>query len=113
MRTLKITTLPSVKEQPWCDRDYIMFHACFQLLTDWVEQEDGLNHCNYIAHKEDIEKTLGVQLIWNRGDDIKSSKVSYQLSGVSISNETDWLQMARFHAEWSKKFYDVLLPYLN
>ena len=66
-----------------------------------------------IAHKEDIEKTLGVQLIWNRGDDIKSSKVSYQLSGVSISNETDWLQMARFHAEWSKKFYDVLLPYLN
>lgn len=66
-----------------------------------------------IAHKEDIEKTLGVQLIWNRGDDIKSSKVSYQLSGVSISNETDWLQMARFHAEWSKKFYDVILPYLN
>ena len=39
MRTLKITTLPSVKEQPWCDRDYIMFHACFQLLVDCVEQE--------------------------------------------------------------------------
>lgn len=65
-----------------------------------------------IAHKAEIEKVLGVQLIWRRGDDIKSSKVSYQLNGVNINNETDWLQMARFHAEWSKKFYDVLVPYL-
>lgn len=30
----------------------------------------------------------------------------------SIENEIDWLQMARFHAEWSKKFYDVIVPYL-
>ena len=66
-----------------------------------------------IAHREEIEKTLGVSLIWNRGDDIKSSKVSYQINGVSIDNETDWLQMARFHAEWSKKFYDIIVPYLS
>ena len=66
-----------------------------------------------ILHKDAIEKALGVPLIWNRGDDIKSSKISYQLNGVSIENETDWLQMARFHAEWSKKFYDVIVPYLN
>lgn len=66
-----------------------------------------------IAHKDEIEKVLGVFLIWNRGDKIKSSKVIYQLNGVSIENETDWLQMARFHAEWSKKFYDVIVPYLS
>lgn len=66
-----------------------------------------------VAHKDEIEKTLGVSLNWNRGDDIKSSKVFYQLRGVSIENETDWLQMARFHAEWSKKFYDVIVPYLG
>ena len=66
-----------------------------------------------IAHKDEIEKVLGVFLIWNRGDKIKSSKVTYQLNGVSIENETDWLQMARFHAEWSKKFYDVIVPYLS
>lgn len=66
-----------------------------------------------IAHKDEVESKLGVQLIWNRGDDIKSSKVSYQLNGVSIINETDWLQMARFHSEWSKKFFDVLVPYLH
>ena len=45
-------------------------------------------------------------------DDIKSSKVYYQLTNVSVENETDWLQMAKFHAEWSKKFYDVIVPYL-
>lgn len=66
-----------------------------------------------MTHKEDIEKALGVSLVWSRGDDIKSSKISYQLNGVSIKNETDWLQMARFHAEWSKKFYDVIVPYLG
>lgn len=66
-----------------------------------------------MSHKDDIEKALGASLVWSRGDDIKSSKISYQLNGVSIENETDWLQMARFHAEWSKKFYDVIVPYLG
>ena len=66
-----------------------------------------------MTHKDDIEKALGVSLIWYRGDDIKSSKISYKLNGVSINNETDWLQMASFHAQWSKKFYDVIVPYLG
>lgn len=62
--------------------------------------------------KSEIEATLGISLIWSRSDDIKSSKVYCQLENVSIENEVDWLQMARFHAEWSKKFYDVIVPYL-
>ncbi len=66
-----------------------------------------------MTHKDYIEKALGVSLVWSRGDDIKISKISYQLNGVSIKNETDWLQMAKFHAEWSKKFYDVIVPYLG
>ena len=64
-------------------------------------------------HKDKIEKTLGVTLQWNRGDDVKSSKVFYQLNNVSIENETDWLQMANFHADWTKRFYDVIVPYIN
>lgn len=55
MRILKITTLPPAKEA-WIDRDMIMLHACFQLLVDFVEKEDGLNHCNYEAHKKDIDE---------------------------------------------------------
>ena len=66
-----------------------------------------------ICHKCEIEEKLGVALIWNRADDSKSSKISYQLDGISIENEADWFQMAKFHAEWSKKFCDVIVPYLR
>lgn len=66
-----------------------------------------------IKHKAEIESALGIALQWNRGDDIKSSKVCHTLYNVSIEHEVDWLQMARFHAEWSKKFYDVIVPYLT
>ena len=63
--------------------------------------------------KTTIESALGTSLIWNRGDDIKASKIYCQLDNVSIEKETDWLQMASFQAEWSKKFIDVLVPYLK
>lgn len=42
MRTLKITTLNPAKDG-WVDRDMLMLHACFQILVDFVEKEDGLN----------------------------------------------------------------------
>lgn len=35
MKTLKIKTL----EKGWCDKDFILLHAAFQLLVDFVEQE--------------------------------------------------------------------------
>lgn len=65
------------------------------------------------SHKAEIESALGTVLTWNRGDDIKSSKVYTQLSGVNIGNESQWEKMAHFHAEWSKKFFDVIVPYLT
>ena len=65
------------------------------------------------AHKDEIETKLGASLAWLRGEGIKSSKIEYQLEKVSIENETDWLQMAKFHADWSKKFYDILVPYIT
>ncbi len=65
-----------------------------------------------ISHRGEIEGALGVSLTWNRAEDKKASKVYMQLTNVSIENEVDWLQMARFHAEWSKKFYDVIVPYI-
>ena len=65
------------------------------------------------SHKSEIEAVLGTQLSWQRSDDTKSSYVVIHLNGVSIENEADWTQMAKFHAEWSKKFYDVFVPYLK
>ena len=64
-------------------------------------------------HKTEIEHALGISLQWTRSNNIKSSKVCVQLDNVSIANETDWFQMANFHAEWTKKFYDVIVPYIK
>lgn len=65
-----------------------------------------------MKYKAEIEQKLGSSLYWERNDDIKASKVYCKLDNVSIENEVDWLQMSKFHAEWSKKFYDVIVPYL-
>lgn len=68
---------------------------------------------NLFAHKPEIEKQLGVPLVWDREDDFRISKVNYDLPEVSIYNEDDWKQMAKFQAEWSRKFYDAFIPYLK
>ena len=64
-------------------------------------------------HKDEIEQNLGEHIIWNRADNNKASNVMFELRGVSIANETDWIRMAKFHAEWSRKFSDVCLPYFK
>lgn len=63
--------------------------------------------------KAAIEAALGTEMTWKRNDDSKASQIVISLPGVSIENETDWTQMAKFHAEWSKKFFDVIVPYLK
>ena len=66
-----------------------------------------------LSHKTEIETTLGCEVGWDRSDDYKASYVYLYLYDVSIQNESDWERMAKFHAEWSKKFYDVIVPYLT
>ncbi len=65
------------------------------------------------SHRAEIEAALGTPLQWNRGDDIIASKVFLRLDNVSAESETDWLQMANFHAQWSKKFADVMVPWVK
>lgn len=63
-------------------------------------------------HKQEIESRLGTELSWDRADNNKASWVSYHLNGVGIANESNWPRVAKFHAEWSKKICDAMLPYL-
>lgn len=65
------------------------------------------------AHKDDIEKELGVELSWSRADEYKASWIIYHLYGVSVTNQDDWEKMAHFHAEWSNKICNACLPYLE
>lgn len=66
-----------------------------------------------LSHKAEIETALGCEIGWDRSGDYKASYVYLYLHDVSIQNESDWERMAKFHAEWSKKFYDVIVPYLT
>ena len=69
---------------------------------------------NYLfGFKDEIEAKLDNSLIWSRGEDTKSSKVHIRMHDVNIENEEDWARMAKFHSEWSKKLYDVIVPYLR
>lgn len=65
------------------------------------------------SHRDEIEEELGISLVWERADGYKASWLSYHLRDVSITNESDWPRMAKFHAEWSDKICNVVLPYLQ
>ena len=65
------------------------------------------------TRKNDIETRLGITLNWWRYEEGKASYVDYTKEGIGISDESSWTQMAKFHAEWSKKFYDVFVPLLH
>ncbi len=79
--------------------------------SDKDKNKEAFDHL--YKHKAEIEKALGAQVIWERCDDNKGSYVASVLEGVSITNETDWIRMAKFQAEWSKKFCDAMLPILR
>lgn len=63
------------------------------------------------SHRDEIERDSRASLLWNRNDDGKASWVEYSLDDVSVANESDWPMMAKFHAEWSCRLRDVILPY--
>ena len=64
-----------------------------------------------LAHRGEIERSLGSPVQWSRFE----GKASYIHCGLDLglSDEANWTQMAKFHAEWSKKFYDVFVPLLQ
>ena len=88
--------------------------ASVQIYFGKSDKEKNKDAFDYLFnHKDEIEEKLGEQIKWERANDIKASFVTYELSGVSITNESDWTRMAKFHAEWSKKLCDVILPILK
>lgn len=62
MRKLKIKTLPS--KRTWVDRDHIMLHACFQILVDFIEIENGDTHCDYKQHKGFVDELRFLYTWW-------------------------------------------------
>lgn len=80
------------------------------------KSDASMNKATYdllFSHKEDIEEQLGISLNWDRGNTVKGSWIGYHLRDAGLTNEADWPRMAKFHAEWSDKLCNVILPYLQ
>lgn len=75
MRILKIESLP--KSFEWVDRDYLMLHACFQILKDCIEKEKVDKHCNYKTHKEFVDEVRFLYKWWKKR--IKDSYIDTEI----------------------------------
>ena len=74
------------------------------------ENKDAFDYV--YKYKDNIENKLGVSLLWDRNDNVKASKIYYEIEGLGLNYEDTWPQAADFHAKWSSKFYDVIVPYI-
>lgn len=91
-----------------------MAAASVEMVLEKADRELNKDAFDYLyAHKDEVEMRLGVALNWWRYDEGKSSYVDYTISGVGINDESSWTQMAKFHSEWSRKFYDAFVPLLQ
>lgn len=59
---LEIKTLNST----YYDPDIVLFHAAFQCLVNFVEEEGGLEHADYEHHKESIDKCKELYDWWKK-----------------------------------------------
>lgn len=97
----------------WITCEAKMFRAAVELVLGKSNRDTNKSAFDFLyAKKNEIEAELGISLNWWRFEG-KSSYVDYHIDNVGISDESSWTQMAKFHAEWSKKFYDVFVPLLE
>ncbi len=61
MRYLKIHTL----EKGWCDKDEVLLHAAFQLLTDFIEKEKPETIIDWNADELQKKTWKEIKLLYN------------------------------------------------
>jgi hypothetical protein len=62
MKILKIHTL----EKGWCDKDYVMLHAAFQILVDFIEQEKPDQIVDWNSDPEHKRAWREIRLLYRR-----------------------------------------------
>lgn len=60
---------------------------------------------HFYSLKDQIEKDFGGPLIWERMDDRVTSRIKYQLDGVSVFNEEDWQKMNDFMIDATSRLH--------
>lgn len=72
-------------------------HARVEVYFSGVEQiENEFVFDELNKNKEKIEELFGEELIWERLDGRKATRIKYQLDGVSLYDENDWDEMKEF-----------------
>jgi len=63
------------------------------------------------SKKEDIEKELGFQPVWEELPDAKASRIKYQNDDVDLSDKSNYEIYYKWFKEISEKYYSVLPKY--
>lgn len=73
-------------------------------LSRGIKEENKLIFDELFKYKEEIEEVLGANLIWERLDDKKASRIKYQKDDVNVFNELDWPNMIAFMVDSMVRF---------
>lgn len=65
-------------------------------ITRPSKEENKLIFDTLNKSKDDIEKSFGDKLIWERLDDRKACRIKYQMNGVDYFDRNDWEKMITF-----------------
>lgn len=77
-----------------------------------LDDADAINKAQFDAlyeHKEEIERSVGQPLVWDRGDNKKVSRIYIALPDASYKNENEWRRIAEFFGKWTALFWKHIL----
>ena len=93
---------------------YYMKSAKVSMTLNKPDKEENKAAFDYLyKNKENIEKSLGLKLYWNRLDDKKVSTIDVAIENINAKDKSNWGKIAKFHAEMSDAFYKEFVPRLR
>jgi len=83
-RTLIIPTLPKGRRE-WADNSGVMFHACFTLLADCIENEHLLDgSIDWMANKQSRKAKAEIEALYDWWKKIKDDEDWYPMTSSDI-----------------------------
>jgi hypothetical protein len=84
-------------------------YASVEITINHGDQEENKKIYDLIyEQKDEIERTFGDKLFWERLDLKISCRISYRLEGVNISDLEDWQKIKEFHCDAMPRFDKAL-----
>lgn len=77
------------------------------------KDENKLIFDTILKYKEDIERNLGFELIWERLNDKKATRIKFQRDDFNVYDEDNWDEMIKFMTPIMMKFQTVFDKYIN